>query len=252
MTLREADKERRDMPSDQFLRSVTLKRDKVPSFSEYPFSLAAVRDMDTMQFNPAVTFFVGDNGSGKSTLLEALAVAVGMNAEGGSRNFAFATRQTHSCLCDYLQLIRGARRPKDDYFLRAESFYNVATEIDRLEVNRGYGDVSLHTQSHGESFWILLTKRFGANGLYFLDEPEAALSPSRQLAALAVIHGLVLRKAQFVIATHSPILMAYPNATIYLFSQDGVTQVRYDETEHFTVTRDFLNHVDVSLDELLS
>ena len=240
------------MQFDQFLRSASLKREKVPSFSEYPFSISGIRNMDSLLFHPAVTFFVGDNGTGKSTLLEALAVASGLNPEGGSRSFTFSTQETHSPLSSYLQLVRGVRRPKDSYFLRAESFYNVASEIDRLDVTDYYGGVSLHAQSHGESFWSLLTKRFGRNALYFMDEPEAALSPSRQLSALAAIHGLVAQGTQFLIATHSPILMAYPNAIIYLFSKDGIKRVKYEETEHFTVTRGFLNRVEESLKELLA
>jgi predicted ATPase len=215
--------------------------------------------MDSIDFHPAVTFFVGDNGTGKSTLLESLAAASGLNAEGGSRNFTFKTRETHSSLHEYVQLVRGVRRPADSYFLRAESFYNLATNIDDLDregpgapIIDSYGGRSLHEQSHGESFWALLTNRFRGNGLYFLDEPEAALSPSRQLAALTQIHRLVRRRAQFLIATHAPILMAYPDATIYLFTADGIKKVAYEETEHYQVTRNFLNHVDVTLQELLA
>lgn len=207
--------------------------------------------MKSLKFDPTVTFFVGDNGTGKSTLLESVAVATGLNAEGGSRNFNFRTRETHSPLHEYLQLVRGARRPTDSYFLRAESFYNLASNIDELDVADSYGGVSLHEQSHGESFWSLITNRFRGNGLYLLDEPEAALSPNRQLAALALIHKLVHKKSQFVIATHSPILMAYPHATIYLFSDKGINKIAYQKTEHYQVTRDFLNHVDVALEGLL-
>ncbi len=235
----------------QMLRSVSLKRETVPSFTEYPFTIPAVRHLDEIEFHAGVTFFVGENGTGKSTLLEALAVAAGLNAEGGSRNFLFHTRETHSPLHRHLRVVRGAKRPRDSYFMRAECFYNVATEIDNLDVADAYGNRSLHEQSHGESFWTLLSERFGGGGLYLLDEPEAALSPSRQLSALALVHRLVREKAQFVIATHSPILMAYPNAFIYLLSEDGIRRVAYRETEHYQVTRDFLNHVDASLDALL-
>jgi predicted ATPase len=235
----------------QMLRSVALKREMVPSFAEYPFTIPAVRHLDAIEFHAGVTFFVGENGTGKSTLLEALAVAAGLNAEGGSRNILFHSRETHSPLHQYLRLVRGAKRPRDSYFLRAESFYNLATRIDELDVADSYGEVSLHEQSHGESFWALLRERFGGGGLYLLDEPEAALSPGRQLSALALIHNLVREKAQFVIATHSPILMAYPNASIYLLAKDGIRKVAYKETEHYQVTRDFLNHVETSLHTLL-
>jgi len=236
---------------DRFLRSVRLKREKVADFEAYPFCIPGIRALASISFHPAVTFFSGDNGTGKSTLLEAIAIAAGLNAEGGSRNFTFRTRDTHSSLHEYIQLIRGVRRPADSYFLRAESFYNLASNIDDLEVVHSYGNRSLHAQSHGESFWALLSNRFQGNGLYLLDEPEAALSPSRQLAALAVIHQLARRRAQFIIATHSPILMAYPDAVIYLFSGDEIRQVAYENTEHYQVTRDFLNHVDSSIKELL-
>ncbi len=238
-----------------FVRCATLLRERVESFAAYPFSLPAVRHLETLPLHPAVTFIVGENGSGKSTLIEALAVAAGFNAEGGSRNFLFATRASHSALHRCLRLTWNHRRPQTGFFLRAESFYNVATEIDRLDkidpVLHAYGGRSLHEQSHGESFIALLKNRFGPGGLYFLDEPEAALSPSRQLAALVRIHDLVRAGSQFVIATHSPILMAYPDATILAVSEHGLAPVRYEETEHHTLTRRFLNNPEGMLRELL-
>src|SRR3954463_925344 len=214
----------------QFIVEVRLRRDEVPSFDEYPFSLPAIRTLDELALHPSVTFFVGENGSGKSTLLEAVAVASGFNPEGGSRNFAFSTRESHSNLDKFLRLSRGIRKPKTGWFLRAESFYNVASEMDRRDeepsfdppIKTFYGGVSLHKQSHGESFMALLVHRFSASGLYLLDEPEAALSPSRQLAALARVHDLVQGGAQFIIATHSPILMSYPRARILAFNHDGI------------------------------
>ena len=165
--------------SRPFLLFAELDRKKVPSFEAYPFNLPAVRSLERLKFHPAVTFIVGENGSGKSTLLEAIAVRWGFNAEGGSKNFGFATRASHSELCSCLRLARGIKRPKDGFFLRAESFYNVATYVEDIGVT-GYGDAPLHEQSHGESFWSLLMERFRGKGLYILDEPEAALSPSRQ------------------------------------------------------------------------
>lgn len=246
------------MLSTQFLIDVILRRELVEDFSAYPFALDAVRDLDRLSLHPAVTFFVGENGSGKSTLLEAIAVAWGFNPEGGSRNFNFATQASHSPLHQALRLSRGLRKPRDGYFLRAESFYNVASEIDRLDEEGGgppirdsYGGLSLHAQSHGESFFALLMHRLRGNGLYLLDEPEAALSPTRQLAMLSRLHQLVQTNSQFVIATHSPILLAYPDARIYRFDADGISTVAYEDTEHYKVTRDFLNHPARSLKVLL-
>ena len=255
----------RTVISTQYLRSVYLKRGEVPSFDRYPFSLPAVRALGEIELHPEVTFLIGENGSGKSTLLEAIAVASGFNAEGGSRNFRFGTRESHSELFRYLRLVKGAGRPRDGYFLRAESFFNVATEIERIDaadhsqlpalgrpIRESYGDLPLHEQSHGESFFALLTERFGGGGLYVLDEPEAALSPMRQMAALVRIRDLVKLKSQFVIATHSPILMAYPGARILLLDEGGIREVPYEETEHYIVTREFLNNPRGMLRELMS
>ena len=247
------------MLNDQFLIDVRLDRTRVPNFDEYPFSLNAVKNLDRLALHKSVTFIIGENGSGKSTLLEALAVAWGFNAEGGTKNFRFDTRASHSALHQYVRLSRSYRKPSNGYFLRAESFYNVATEIEQLDMGGGgrriidsYGGVSLHAQSHGESFIALLMHRFSGNGFYILDEPEAALSPMRQLSVLARLHQLVRADAQFVISTHSPILMAYPDAWIYHLEDDGIKRVSYEETEHFQVTRDFLTHRNMMLDILLA
>ena len=195
---------------------------------------------------------IGPNGSGKSTLLEALAISLGFNAEGGSRNFNFATRASHSELHQFLRISKGLKRPRTGYFLRAESFFNVATEVEALNVGAAYGERSLHEQSHGESFMALLNNRFGEQGLYILDEPEAALSPQRQLTALSRIHDLVLERSQFIIATHSPILMAYPNAWVYACTPEGLQRVNYEDTEHFRVTRDFVLNPQATLKTLLN
>jgi len=189
-----------------------------------------------------------ENGSGKSTLLEAIAVSLGFNAEGGSKNFSFGTRRSHSELHQFLRIAKGYRRPRTGYFLRAESFFNVATEIERLDkepfsgplIIDSYGGRSLHEQSHGESFLALMNERFSGEGLYILDEPEAALSPQRQLAVLSRIHDLVLEGSQFIVATHSPILMAYPDARIYQCGPGGLAPIAYEDTEHFQITRNFL------------
>ncbi len=205
----------------------------------YPFSLPAIASLERLEFHRAVTFLVGENGSGKSTLLEGLAVRLGFNAEGGGRNFNFATRETHSPLHHALRVARRAGRESDNYFLRAESFYNLASQIDDLGVT-GYGDVPVHERSHGEAFLTILTQRLRGNGLYLFDEPEAALSPQRQMAVLSHLHALVKHGSQLIIATHSPILLSYPHATIYECSASGLRQVGYEETEAFRVTRDFL------------
>jgi predicted ATPase len=248
------------MISSQFASRVTLQRDKVDSFERYPFNLPAVRSLDQLELHPKVTFLIGENGSGKSTLLEAMAVSLGFNAEGGSKNFNFGTRRSHSELHEHLRISKGFKRPRSGFFLRAESYFNVATNIEELDAAPGfgppiitfYGGKSLHDQSHGESFMTLLMERFGGDDLYLLDEPEAALSPQRQLAALSRIHDLTLQKSQFIIATHSPILMAYPDACIYQFGKDGIQQVAYEDTEHFQVTRDFLMNPQRMLDTLLA
>lgn len=224
----------------------------------YPFNLPVVRGLDRIEFHPKVTFFVGENGSGKSTLIEALAVAWGFNAEGGSKNFRFSNRPSHSDLHGFVRPVRSTRRPRDGFFLRAESYFNIGTEIERLDEGPGgppiinsYGGKSLHEQSHGESFFALFENRFNGNGLYILDEPEAALSPNRQLSFLNRMHGLIQRDSQFIIATHSPILLGYPDAFIYQASRFGLEQVAYEDTEHFQVTRQFLNNRQAMLDLLL-
>ena len=247
------------MLTDQYLIEIKLHRDKVPCFSTYPFCLDAVCHLESLELHPSVTYFVGENGSGKSTLLEAVAVAWGFNAEGGSRNFRFGTRRSHSELHKYLRLSKGIRRPKDGFFLRAESFFNVATEIERLDdepipeplIIESYGGVSLHEQSHGESFLALLMHRFSGDSLFILDEPEAALSPTRQMAMLSRMHQLIGEGSQFVIATHSPIIMAYPDAKIFALDADGMEQVAYEDTEPFQVTRSFLNAREKMLRELM-
>ncbi|OCQ21093.1 AAA family ATPase [Pseudoalteromonas luteoviolacea] len=225
-----------------YLREIQLKRDKIESFEVYPFSIPAINELDHLEFHPDVTFFVGENGSGKSTLVEAIAVAMGFNAEGGTKQSTFATNKTHSVLYEYLKPIRSFKHPRDGYFLRAESFYNLATLMDEVGYLQSYGGTSLHQQSHGESFMATLVNKLRGDGLYIMDEPEAALSPARQMAAVSAIHQLVQENSQFIIATHSPILLAYPRAKIYQFSQAGIHEVAYEDTEHYAITKDFLNH----------
>ena len=244
-----------------FLLEFRLRREEVEDFSRYPFALPAIRDLETLEFHPRVTFFVGENGSGKSTLMEAIAVALGINPEGGSKHFNFSTRDSHSHLGNYLTPRRGSSREEDGYFLRAESYYNVASNIDMLDedprdgprIIDSYGGVSLHNQSHGESFLALAIHRLKRNGIFLMDEPEAALSPLRQLGMLKIFHELVTnRNSQLIIATHSPILMAYPDAWIYDLSSGKPTLIDYESTEHYNLTRDFLNNYRKYLDEINS
>ncbi len=226
----------------------------------YLKNLPAVRSLARggLTFTKPVTFLVGENGTGKSTLLEAIAVACGFNPEGGTKNFAFSTRATHSELYRYLAVAKKAHA-RDGFFLRAESFYNVASNIDEMDgepslgrpVIDSYGGISLHEQSHGESFLALIENRFGGNGLYLLDEPEAALSPGRLMSLLVRMHELVEKHSQFIVATHSPILMAYPGAEVYELAEDGIRSVDYRETEHYRLTLRFLESPEKMLRYLL-
>lgn len=234
------------MFDDLYIRAVHLKPHSDEDLG-YTAAIPAICALKRLEFRSPVTFFVGENGSGKSTLLEAIAVAFGFNPEGGTQNFHFSTSETHSPLYRFLTLEKGIHRPKDGFFLRAESFYNVASEVDRLEevdwgLLRSYGGKSLHSQSHGESFLSLALNRFGGNGLYLLDEPEAALSPQNQLTLLSRIHQLVGLNSQFIIATHSPMLMAYPGAVIESISETGIIPIDYEQTDHYKITKSFLEN----------
>lgn len=221
----------------------------IEDFEEYSYlrNIPSLKSFQGIKIEKPVTFFVGENGSGKSTLLEAIAVALGLNPEGGSKNFNFATKETHSELGKILEIARGPRREEDGFFLRAESFYNLATEVEELASSGftnfydSYGGKSLHDQSHGESFRSLILNRFRPRGIYLLDEPEAALSPTSQMSLLCIIDELVKKDTQFIIASHSPIILAYPNADIYEFSEVGIEKKSYKETESYSVTKAFLD-----------
>jgi predicted ATPase len=236
------------MEAKPYLREISIRGDVDCDEAEYPFTIPAVRYMDTIYPHADVTFFVGENGAGKSTILEAIAVATGLPSEGGSPN-VYREQQGVSQLHHYLKIVKGFRKPKFSFFLRAESLFNVFTYIDQLVPPKPRP--SLHLRSHGEAFMDVMLD-FGPNGLYLLDEPEAALSPSRQLAALSAIHQLVQQGCQFIIATHSPILLSYPNAKILQFDGSGISEVAYEDTEHYAITRDFLNHHQRRLEQLFS
>lgn len=244
------------MRDDLFISQIRL-REPVPS-DDYPGCLSVVKnlyEMGKLEFHSPVTFFVGENGIGKSTLIEAIAVSMGFNPEGGTLNFNFSTEDSHSELYNYLSVGKTAKRRRDGFFLRAESFYNVASYVDSLD--RGgdllqyYGGKSLHHQSHGESFLSLMESRFGGNGIYILDEPEAALSPNRLRRLMVLMDELVKKNSQFIISTHSPILMSFPGAEIYELTEDAITSVPYQSTSHFQLTRQFVNDPDKMLRYLL-
>jgi predicted ATPase len=237
-----------------YLRAVGLRPGTSPG-SGYPWDLPAIKALTgQIGLHPRVTYLIGENGSGKSTLLEAIAVAAGMNAEGGSSSFNFSTRRSHSDLWAALRLVRGAHRPATDFFLRAESLFTAATYLEELGPGslRSYGGVSLHEQSHGESFLAVMINRFDPNGLYLLDEPEAALSTQNCLTCLRRIHELVRQNSQFIIATHSPIILAYPDSTIYSCEADGLRAVDYEEADPVRLTQSFLQARERFLRELLA
>ncbi|MEJ7893375.1 MAG: AAA family ATPase [Solirubrobacteraceae bacterium] len=238
-----------------FLRSaVLLEAGPQEERAGYPWTLPAVAALaEGVSFDPQVTFFVGENGSGKSTLIEAIAVAAGMNPEGGGSNFNFGTRSSHSVLGEAVRLVRGVRRPRTDFFLRAESLFTTATWLESLPRDplASYGGRSLHEMSHGDSFLAVVLHRFGGDGLYILDEPEAALSVQNQLTVLRRIDELVRAGSQFVIATHSPILLSYPRATIYEFTDGGMRRVAYGDADLVRLARGFLDEPDRFLRRLL-
>ena len=237
---------------DLFVRGI--KVDEVHDDKSYPFSIPAIRYIEHISFSRPVTFLVGENGSGKSTIIETVAVAAGFNAEGGTKNYNFSTEDTTSKLVDVVTLIRGARREKYGYFLRAESFYTTANYAESGTFGPAgpmpilFGGKHIHEQSHGEAF-LSIIKSFRP-GLFIFDEPESALSPQRLLHLMAAMHELEKQGSQFIIATHSPILLAYPKANIYQLSQTGVDQVGYEDIEHVKMTRDFLNNPSVFIDKL--
>ena len=247
----------------KYIRSIKIEWEKTDPDAYYR-DIKALSSIKELDFHQNITFFVWENGSGKSTLLEAIAVAYGFNPEGGSVHYNFSSNDTHTDLWKHLRIVKGIRKAKDGFFLRAESFYNVATKMEELAKTTaggimmdpaflsGYGGKSLHHQSHGESFLAIVQNRFRGDGVYILDEPEAALSPQRQLTLLLYISQLAKEGSQFIIATHSPVLLGMPDAGIYSFDADSVLPIAYEDAECYQVMEMFINHRKVILDRLLN
>jgi predicted ATPase len=245
------------------LKTITAKSLDLVDNNQYPFSLDIIKNLKKISFPTQVTFFIGENGTGKSTLLEAIAYHAGFGPEGGSKNISFKTSVDDAYigvqnLAEHL-VLSWRQKPKDGYFFRAETFYNIANHLDYLNRECGggaynsYGGKSLHNQSHGEGFLSFFQNRMGKGGFFILDEPEAALSPQRQLSLLLIINQLCKDfNTQFIIATHSPILLAYPEATIYSCNDHHLKKVTYTETSHYQITKDFLNNTELYLQKLFS
>lgn len=244
------------------LRKITLLRDKVADWESYPFCVPAIRALDELTIRSQVCFFAGENGSGKSTLLEAIAAHYGFGREGGTRNFRFSTTDSNESIDPLVRALRLAFtvRTGAGFYLRAESFFNVASHIDKLDQEPGfsapisefYGGRSLHTRSHGETFFKVIELKMRRKGLFLLDEPEAALSPQRQLAFLALMHETLKanQDVQFIISTHSPLLLGYPGAQTISFDEENLREISYEETAPLQIVRRFVNDREAFLGEL--
>lgn len=245
------------------LKNITLLSDRVPDWNDYPFSIPVIRNLTELRFKSRICFFAGENGSGKSTLLEAIAIHYGFGREGGTRNFTNDSTQSNHSVDLLAKALRLSfdKRTGAGYFLRAESLFNSISYMDRLDEEPGfgpplsnfYGGRSLHTRSHGETFFTLSDLKFRRNGLFILDEPEAALSPQRQLSFIVLIHD-VLRKhkdAQFIISSHSPLLLGFPGAQILSFDEGHIHGIEYEKAASMQVVKRFLNHRESFLKELL-
>ncbi len=245
-----------------FLRDIQFLWDRVPSRERrgYPFHLPAYQGLERLELHQPITFFIGENGTGKSTLLEAIASLCEFPKSGGEMQ-AEEHSEAHDFPLDQVLRLSWMPKVRNGFFLRSETFYNFATLLERRERDIDfmgnpygrYGGKSLHQRSHGESFLALFQNRFQerGNAIYLLDEPEAALSPMRQLTFLRVMKTLVdTKRAQFIICTHSPILLGYPGADIFSFDEAPIRKVAYEDTPHYTVTKSFMNRRDVMLREL--
>lgn len=236
--------------NSQFIQRVLINWDKIEARS-YLRDIEAINGLTKLEFTNPITFFVGENGSGKSTMLEALAIASGFNPEGGTKNYSFSTYDSHSELCNAMRISKGFRQAKWGYFLRAESFYNVATKEEEYSDSE-HPSKKYHEKSHGESFLALVQQQMRPNGLYFLDEPEAALSPQRQLTLLMEIYNSARTGSQFIIVTHSPILLGIPGAEILTFDDENIHSCTYEETDSYQVMEMFLNNREQLLKRLLN
>ena len=237
---------------DRYIREIVIDWSAVPE-DAYPRKISALRGLERLRLNRNVALLCGENGTGKSTLLEAVAVAAGFNAEGGTRNYRFSTYDDVSPLSGAVSLVRGFRRPRNGYFFRAESFFNLASKAAEYDAERGrpsYGDRNLHEQSHGESF-LNFFQTFCGPGLYIMDEPEAALSPQRQLTLLLHMSRMAAGDAQFVVASHSPILLGFPNAQILSFDGGKIHDISWEETDSYKITKLFLDNREGVLRRLL-
>lgn len=233
--------------NDAFVRSAEILWNEVPDADAYPFDIPAIASLRKLRFDKGITFFCGENGTGKSTLLEAVGIAFGFNPEGGSRNYTFSTRPTHSQLHDFIRLDRSIYRPLDGYFVRSDTLFNLISATDELEDDQRYYDgVSLHARSHGESIMALITRRFRPEGFYILDEPETGLSQSGQIALACELTRLRDAGCQLVIATHSPILLALPGATVYQFD-DEIREIDGKDSLEWIMMRRFMDDPEAAM-----
>lgn len=235
--------------NNQFIQGVTIDWSKI-SGESYLRDIEAIQGIKDVEFHSPVTFFVGENGSGKSTLLEAIAISYGFNPEGGTKNYSFSTYNSHSRLCDAIRVAKGYRKANWGYFLRAESFYNVATQEEEY-ADFAHPSEKYHEKSHGESFLAIAQNQLKPNGVYLFDEPEAALSPQKQLTLLLEIYECVKAGSQFIIVTHSPILLGIPDTEIFSFDNGKLHTCKYEETESYRVTEMFINNREQILGRLL-